>query len=117
MKHIFASGALPEVVALADELHPNFKSLSAFAGMQRLLIIDNIINPRNIGAIIHVAEAFGMEGVLIITSQKTEKGSPADLLLSRHSQNSSVWFFLQILKEAVIFEFLTPFLLFCSIIS
>lgn len=90
MKHVFSSGPLPEVVALADELHQGFKTVASFETLDRVLIIDNIINPRNLGSVLHVAEAFGVQGVLVSTDQKTEKGSPVDLLFSRHSQNASV---------------------------
>lgn len=89
MKHIFSSGRLPEIVALCTDLHPNHKELSKFASMNRLLILDDIINPRNIGGLLHVAEAFGVEGVLVSTSQATDKGTPMDLLLSRHSLRAS----------------------------
>lgn len=80
----------PSMVALAPLLHSKYQDLASFSGMKRVLVLDNVLNPRNIGMILRNAEAFNVDGVLLLTAPNaTELGNTQDILYSRLSISAS----------------------------
>lgn len=80
----------PSMVALAPLLHSQYQDISSFKGMKRILVLDNVLNPRNIGMILRNAEAFAVDGVLLLTAPNaTELGNTQDILYSRLSISAS----------------------------
>jgi tRNA G18 (ribose-2'-O)-methylase SpoU len=80
----------PAMVAIAPLLHSKYQSLDSFTGMKRILVLDNVLNPRNIGMILRNAEAFEVEGILLLTGPNaTELGNTQDILYSRLSISAS----------------------------
>lgn len=80
----------PSMVALAPLLHSSYQQLESFKGMKRILVLDNVLNPRNIGMILRNAEAFEVDGVLLLTGPgATELGNTQEILYSRLSISAS----------------------------
>lgn len=80
----------PHMLALAPLLHSRYQTLNAFKKMKRILVLDNVLNPRNIGMILRNAEAFDVNGVLLLTAPNaTDIGNTQDILYSRLSISAS----------------------------
>lgn len=80
----------PSMVALAPLLHSAHQDIASFKGMKRVLVLDNVLNPRNIGMILRNAEAFEVDGILLLTGPNaTDLGNTQDILYSRLSISAS----------------------------
>lgn len=80
----------PSMIAMAPLLHSKYQDIESFYGMKRVLVLDNVLNPRNIGMILRNAEAFSVDGVLLLTGPNaTELGNTQDILYSRLSISAS----------------------------
>lgn len=80
----------PSMVAIAPLLHSNYQTIDSYKGMKRILVLDNVLNPRNIGMILRNAEAFDVDGVLLLTGPNaTDLGNTQDILYSRLSISAS----------------------------
>jgi len=80
----------PHMLALAPQLHSRYQTLAAFKNMKRILVLDNVLNPRNIGMILRNAEAFDVNGVLLLTAPNaTDMGNTQEILYSRLSISAS----------------------------
>lgn len=53
----------------------NYKDLSDLSNYQRLIILDQIEDPHNLGAIIRSAESFGFDGVIIPERRSADRKS------------------------------------------
>lgn len=80
----------PSMVAIAPLLHSEYQTIASFKGMKRVLVLDNVLNPRNIGMILRNCEAFDVDGVLLLTGPNaTDLGNTQDILYSRLSISAS----------------------------
>lgn len=80
----------PPMLALAPLLHPTYQKIESFMGMKRILVLDNVLNPRNIGMILRNAEAFNVDGIFLLTGPNaTDLGNTQDILYSRLAVSAS----------------------------
>jgi tRNA G18 (ribose-2'-O)-methylase SpoU len=80
----------PSMLAMAPLLHSKYQTIESFSSMKRILVLDNVLNPRNIGMILRNAEAFAVDGIFLLTGPNaTDLGNTQDILYSRLSISAS----------------------------
>lgn len=80
----------PNSIAICSKLHKNFETIDSFKDMKNILLLDTVLNPRNIGMNLRSAEAFKIDGLFLLTKNNaTEAGNIEDILYSRLSIKAS----------------------------
>lgn len=83
MEKLFPTNT-PKSLAICAQLHRYYDHIDKFNRHKDIVLLDSVVNPRNLGMIFRSVESFGIGGVLL-TSQDgiTEKGTILDQLYSR----------------------------------